>query len=63
MPNNTPITLRLSRHEALALRDLIAESLRMSEATAPTAIGFHGRAAYGALSERLHNVLIAESLS
>ena len=35
----------------------------MSEATAPTAIGLHGRAAYGALTERLHNVLIAESLS
>lgn len=63
MPNDTPITLRLSRREALAVRDLIAETLRMGDATAPTAVGFHGRDAYGALAERLHKALIEESLS
>ena len=63
MSDNTPIVLRLSRREALAVRDLIAESLRMGDARAPAAIDHHGRDAYGVLAERLHKALIEESLA
>ncbi|MCY3639658.1 MAG: hypothetical protein OXH37_01430 [Gammaproteobacteria bacterium] len=63
MNDPTPISLELSRREALAVRDLIAECLRMGEASAPAAVAFHGRDAYGPLTQRLYEALIEESMT